>query len=78
MSGCYPFFEEDPFVLKSDACPHVLVCPNQKEYASQVIEDAKHQPVRVILLPDFKDKNQIVLLNLKDMTSEVVSISVFN
>jgi DNA polymerase delta subunit 2 len=35
---CYPFADDDPFVL--EACPHVYVAGNQPEFATRVATGA--------------------------------------
>jgi len=70
--GCYPFGDMDPFVL--ERCPHVYFVANQKEFQSTLLEGNEGQRVRLLLLPSFADHPLFVLVNLKTLNVQPISI----
>ncbi|KDQ21450.1 hypothetical protein BOTBODRAFT_203638 [Botryobasidium botryosum FD-172 SS1] len=58
---CYPFFEEDPFVISQS--PHVYFVGNQPEFKTDILKGEQGQCTRVILLPRFSQTGIIVLVN---------------
>ena len=40
LSGCYPYYKEDPFVLEE--CPHIYFVGNQPRLEYKTIEGLKH------------------------------------
>lgn len=84
--GSYPFYEQDPFVVKQT--PHVFVVGNQKEYASRLMRvplegtqstddqmDVENSEavrgVRLISVPRFDRTGQAVFVNLRNMECTV-------
>ncbi|CAB4252395.1 similar to Saccharomyces cerevisiae YJR006W POL31 DNA polymerase III (delta) subunit, essential for cell viability [Maudiozyma barnettii] len=71
--GCYPYTKEDPFILEE--WPHLYVVSNQPSYARRDIElDDGKTTVKMFTVPEFSQTGQIVLLNLKDLSTDVVNI----
>lgn len=60
--GCYPFQENDPFVMEH--CPHVLFCGNQPEFSTDLVIGEQGQRVRVICVPSFAATGEVVLVDL--------------
>ncbi|KAG8808743.1 hypothetical protein FRC17_003801 [Serendipita sp. 399] len=58
---CYPYFTADPFIMTST--PHVYFIGNQPQFETTIVEQEEGQKTRVILLPRFNDKGEIVLVN---------------
>ena len=85
MLGCYPFFEEDPFILKNS--PHCFVVGNQPSFATTVVkgnanrlsnfsdESGEDLGVRVVLVPSFKDTKSVALLDLATMECRQISLA---
>ena len=69
---CYPYYEEDPFVL--DYCPHVYFSGNQPKYQTKLLE-MNERKVRVICVPRFATTQTCVLLNLKDLSCQPITVS---
>ncbi|KAJ8981894.1 hypothetical protein NQ317_007286 [Molorchus minor] len=63
--GCYPFYEEDPFIISE--CPHVFFTGNQPEFKTKIAEGDAGQKVRLICIPEFSDSFQALVLNLKNL-----------
>lgn len=70
--GCYPYKTDDPFILEE--WPHIYAVGNQPQYGSKDIEMYGKTNIKLISVPTFSTTGQIVLLNLKDMTTSVVDI----
>ena len=71
--GCYPFQEEEPFVIEES--PHVYFAGNQPRYESIVIEGPIGQAVRLIAVPKFKLTGEMVLLDVDTLETEVIKIA---
>ncbi|UPR01587.1 small subunit of DNA polymerase delta [Chloropicon primus] len=63
---CFPFVDQDPFVLKD--CPHVYFAGNQPSLETGIAEGKEGQRVRLISLPSFAEKQTCVLVNLRDLS----------
>ena len=74
--GCYPFQENDPFVLEE--CPHVYFVGNQPRFETTVIRGPAGQCVTLIAVPKFKETGQIVLLDMETLEVENMEFSVFD
>lgn len=74
-TGCYPFQDNDPFVIEE--CPHVYFVGNQPRYETAVIEGPVGQAVRLISVPKFKETGELVLLNTDTLETEIVKFNVF-
>lgn len=70
---CYPYKESDPFLLSE--MPHVYFVGNQSEYGSKLIEI---EGVKVLLLaiPVFSETGEVVILNLNDLSVEIMKIEI--
>lgn len=75
-SGCYPYQEEEPFVIEET--PHVYFAGNQPRYESTVIEGPFGQSVRLIAIPRFKETGEIVLLDVTTLETEIVKFDLFD
>lgn len=71
---CYPFADNDPFVLEKT--PHVYFVGNQDKFETGLVKsrDADDKPieVRLICIPRFCTTGEIVLMNLDTLETEVV------
>jgi len=71
--GCYPFTEEDPFILRE--CPHIYFAGNQKKYNAKIVSGEQGQRTLVISVPKFIETKQVVLVNLKDLNCFPISVA---
>jgi len=71
---CYPFQEDDPFVVRE--CPHVYVIGNQEKFVTSIIDGDQEQRVRIVTIPKFRETGQIVLMDLETADVEVVEFDV--
>ncbi|KAL9118646.1 MAG: hypothetical protein Q9187_004810, partial [Circinaria calcarea] len=72
--GCYPFQEDDPFVINE--CPHVYFVGGQPKFETTVIEGPVGQQVTVIAVPKFKETGHMVLLDTDTLGVEVVKFDI--
>lgn len=56
-------------------CPHVYVVGNQPAYGTRLI-DSHGVAVRLLCVPDFSTTGQVVLLNLKTLTPQVMEFTI--
>ncbi|KAL6849553.1 DNA polymerase delta small subunit Cdc1 [Amphichorda felina] len=68
----YPFQDDDPFVLKD--CPHLYFVGNQPEFGTRVIHGPAGQSVRLITVPSFAAKKEIVLVDTETLEVSKVQI----
>ncbi|KAI9144762.1 DNA polymerase alpha/epsilon subunit B-domain-containing protein [Paraphysoderma sedebokerense] len=76
---CYPFRDQDPFVVQSR--PNVYFLGNQPEYKTSLLQDPmdpESPPIRVILVPDFSATATIVLVNLRDFSCKPLTFTAFD
>ncbi|KAL9101767.1 MAG: hypothetical protein Q9163_003014 [Psora crenata] len=73
---CYPFQEKDQFVIEE--CPHVFFVGNQAEFETTVIEGSAGQSVRLIAVPKFREKGEVVLLDTKTLEAKLLIFNIFN
>ena len=68
----YPFKDRDPFVL--DEWPHIFVVGNQPQFGRRdfVVDDKT--VIKIIAVTVFSKTNQIVLLDLNTLETEVVTV----
>lgn len=71
--GCFPYYDDDPFILLEDQCPHVYFAGNQPEYGSKVIAGRQGQSVLILAVPDFHNSETAVLVNLRTLKCEPIS-----
>lgn len=70
---CHPYFTGDPFVL--DETPDVYVIGNQPHFATKLVQNAAGDVrCRVVLVPDFANTGQVVLLNTTTLAVKMVKI----
>lgn len=74
VPGCYPFQEDDPFVLNE--CPHVYFVGNQPKFETTVIEGPVGQLVTLIAVPKFKETGEVVLLDTDTLKVEVMRFDI--
>jgi DNA polymerase delta subunit 2 len=72
MLGCYPYFNDDPFIMTRT--PHLYFIGNQPRFESTLLTHKGGQKTRVVLLPRFSESGQVVLVNPKNLDIKVVSI----
>jgi DNA polymerase delta subunit 2 len=70
---CYPFQDEDPFLVKE--CPHLYFAGCQDKFGKRTIQGPSGQKVLVISVPRFRKSKQIVLVDLDSWEVEVVRIA---
>lgn len=86
LLGCYPFFDQDPFVLEKS--PHCYVIGGQPSFATSIVKSTPSRAVcpptnlaengsqvRVILLPAFKSSKSAVLLDLRDLACRILEFA---
>ncbi|KAL9116828.1 MAG: hypothetical protein Q9187_006644 [Circinaria calcarea] len=71
---CYPFQEDDPFVINE--CPHVYFVGGQPKFETTVIEGPVGQQVTLIAVPKFKETGDMVLLDTDTLGVEVVKFDI--
>ena len=59
-------------------CPHVFFIGNQPRFDSSVVDGPSGQQVRLIMLPDFHETGELVLLDTDTLQVEVVRIEIFH
>lgn len=72
---CFPFQDGDRFVLEE--CPHVYFVGNQPAFETGVVEGPEGQRVRLVAVPGFKERGEVVLLDLETLGVEVLRFEVF-
>lgn len=70
-SGCYPFPDNDPFVLS--ARPHLYIIGNQPSFETCLVGD-KDEPTRIILLPAFSETGTVAMVCLETLEVKTVTI----
>ena len=70
--GCYPYWDREPFILR--ASPHVLFCGNQPAFGERTVRGPGGQEVKLVALPRFRAAGEVVLLNLKDLSCELLKL----
>ncbi|KAL3875497.1 hypothetical protein ACJMK2_033443 [Sinanodonta woodiana] len=63
--GCYPFYSEDPFIIKH--CPHILFAGNQPELKHRIHKGPQGQRVLVLTVPKFYESSTCALINLRTL-----------
>jgi len=69
--GCFPFTDEDPFVLEES--PHVFFAGNQPRFEDTIVRGPDGQATRTILVPDFARERTCVLVNLRTLECRPIS-----
>ncbi|CAM6128086.1 unnamed protein product [Calypogeia fissa] len=72
--GCYPFPDRDPFLVEPSS-PHVYFCGNQDKFSTKVLTGPNGQSVRLICLPRFAETGIAVLVNLKTLKCQCLTLS---
>lgn len=72
--GCYPFQEDDPFVINES--PHVYFVGNQPKFETTVIEGPVGQQVTLIAVPKFKETGEMVLLDTDTLRVDVMKFDI--
>ncbi|XP_024998599.2 DNA polymerase delta subunit 2 isoform X1 [Gallus gallus] len=73
--GCYPFYNSDPFILTD--CPHVYFCGNAPKFQSKLLTGEDGQRVLLVAVPAFSATQTACLVNLRDLSCQPISFSVF-
>ncbi|ESO89002.1 hypothetical protein LOTGIDRAFT_106607 [Lottia gigantea] len=69
--GCYPFYEEDPFILNE--CPHIYFAGNQDKFESSIFKGDKGQEVLLVTVPKFCETTSAVLINLRNLECQTIN-----
>lgn len=72
---CFPFQDGDKFVVQE--CPHVYFAGCQPKFETSIIEGPLGQQVRLIAVPSFKETGQVVLVDLEDLSVEIITFEAF-
>ncbi|XP_039262136.2 DNA polymerase delta subunit 2-like [Styela clava] len=75
--GCFPYYENDPFIIPEDNFPHVYFAGNQETYGAKTITGNDGQSVLAISVPSFDKTETAVLLNLRTLTCEPITFGDF-
>eukprot|EP01080_Neovahlkampfia_damariscottae_P006068 gene6068-10076_t len=68
---CYPFFENDPFILKNS--PHIYFVGNQDKFETKMISiPESNEKIRLISIPKFSTTFELVLVNLKNLETHSI------
>ncbi|CAL9728193.1 DNA polymerase delta small subunit [Monosporozyma unispora] len=70
---CYPYKNRDPFILNE--WPHLYIVGNQPEFSKRIIKMSNDIKISMITLPKFSKTGQFVLLDLKTLETEVVTLN---
>ncbi|OLL24899.1 DNA polymerase subunit delta-2 [Neolecta irregularis DAH-3] len=70
---CYPFQDQDPFLLENT--PHVYFLGNQEKFETRLVEGHDGQRTRLIAVPKFSETGTVVLLNLSTLGCEPLTFS---
>lgn len=70
---CYPFADDDPFVLQQ--APHVLFAGNQPAFETRLLEGPGGEAVRLVCVPSFLASGTLVLLNLRTLEATPMTFS---
>lgn len=73
LPGCYPFQDDDPFVMND--CPHLYFVGCQPEFGTRVIQGPNGQAVRLIAVPSFSETKEIVLVDSRTLEVSRVKIT---
>ena len=60
------------------SCPHVFFVGNQPSFETAVVEGPLGQAVRLIAIPRFRDRGELVLLDTETLQPEVVRFEVWD
>lgn len=73
--GCYPFYQNDPFILQE--CPHVYFSGNAPSFESKIVKGQEGQEVLLVAVPEFSSTQTACMVNLRTLECEPVSFSAF-
>lgn len=88
FTGCFPFFENDPFVLEQS--PNILIVGNQPDFASTritstiaatefslmaTVGEVGSDMVHIVLVPKFSDTCTAVLLDTRNLQCNTVKFT---
>ncbi|KAL5019253.1 hypothetical protein ScPMuIL_004975 [Solemya velum] len=68
--GCYPYYKEDPFILKE--CPQIYFAGNQSSYKQKLFKGSRHQETSLITIPRFSQTSSCVLVNLRTLSCQLL------
>uniref|UniRef100_A0A7S1XWT2 DNA polymerase alpha/delta/epsilon subunit B domain-containing protein n=1 Tax=Phaeomonas parva TaxID=124430 RepID=A0A7S1XWT2_9STRA len=68
---CYPFYNEDPFVLEH--CPQVFFAGNQKAFGQRLIDAPGGGKCLLLSVPKFDETREAVLVNLRTLEASTLS-----
>ncbi|KAG8441008.1 hypothetical protein GDO86_006662 [Hymenochirus boettgeri] len=74
--GCYPFYQSDPFILRS--CPHVYFCGSTPKFSCKEVTGTEGQRVLLITIPEFSSTQIACLVNLRTLQCQPISFSGFS
>lgn len=74
--GCYPFYQNDPFILEE--CPHVYFSGNAPLFESKIVKGQEGQEVLLVTIPEFISTQTACMVNLRTLECEQLSFSAFS
>lgn len=73
--SCYPLNDRDPFLV--EAAPDVYFIGNQDRFATREYQDSTTgHTVRVVLVPRFAQRGEVVLVNLASLECKLVEVGI--
>lgn len=70
--ACYPFTEDDPFVISEEDAPDVYFAGNCSKFATKVLENG----TRLVCVPSFAETGVAVKIKLDTLEIEIVKFDV--
>eukprot|EP01135_Chromosphaera_perkinsii_P003788 Nk52_evm34s255 gene=Nk52_evmTU34s255 len=70
--GCYPYYDEDPFIL--DHSPHVYFAGNQEKFETKLVKSVDGEDIRIVCVPSFSATGTFVIVNLSTLDCYPVDI----
>lgn len=71
--GCYPYQDRDPFVIERK--PHVFFAANQEKFGAKVLQHQDGAKTLLISVPKLSSSKQICLVNLKQLSGEILEFT---
>ncbi|KAG0184404.1 hypothetical protein DFQ28_011196 [Apophysomyces sp. BC1034] len=69
---CYPFLEQDPFLVESS--PHLYFIGNQPQFETSMLEGPEGQKIRIVLVPSFSESGSIALKPQRNTGAKIPTV----